>query len=58
MFAGFTTKTAPEEALRRRRDFLLTGAGIAIAETARLLERAGARARVHPSAVTYDVGAT
>ena len=41
-----------------RRAFLLTGAGSAIAETARLLERAGARVRVHPSAVTYDEGAT
>ena len=40
-----------------RRDFLITGAGTAIAETARLLARAGARARVHPSAVTYDEGA-
>jgi hypothetical protein len=37
-----------------RRDFLLTGAGTVIAETARLLEAAGGRARVHPSAVTYD----
>ena len=33
-------------------------AGSAIAETARLLEHAGARARVRPSAVTYDQGAT
>ena len=41
-----------------RRDFLITGAGRAIAETARLLEHAGARVRVHPSAVTYDEGAT
>jgi hypothetical protein len=38
------------------RDFLLTGAGTAIAETASLLEHAGRRARVHPSAVTYDDG--
>jgi hypothetical protein len=40
-----------------RKDFLLTGAGTAIAETARLLEHAGGRARVHPSAVPYDEGA-
>ena len=37
-----------------RRDFLLTGDGAAIAETARLLEHMGARVGVHPSAVTYD----
>ena len=41
-----------------RGDFLITGAGSAIAETARLLEEAGACVRVHPSAVTYDQGAT
>jgi hypothetical protein len=39
-------------------DFLLTGAGSVIAETARLLEHAGARVRVHQSAVTYNEGAT
>jgi hypothetical protein len=37
-----------------RRGFLLTGAGMVIATTGRLLEAAGARAHVHPSAVTYD----
>jgi hypothetical protein len=41
-----------------RCEFLVTGAGSAISETARLLERAGARVRVHPSAVTYDIGVT
>ena len=56
---------APERGLRAavmrllefaaaRRDFLLTGAGTVIAEMARLLEAGGGRARVHPSAVTYD----
>ena len=36
----------------------MTGAGSTIAKTAHLLEHAGARVRVHASAVTYDVGAT
>ena len=46
------------ELVGTRREFLITGAGSAIAETARLLAHARVRVRVHPSAVTYDEGAT